>query len=56
MKSVFKGKKSHGQSLKDIEESLESNTGFDPEDPPLSIPSETGKRPWESNIETDHRR
>ena len=53
MRNVLRvvGPKKGGKTLKEIEESLESNAGFDPEDPPPSLSS----FPWDPNLQTDHR-
>ena len=54
---VVGARKSPRSSRKDMEEQLESNTGFDPEDPPGPPPKESSsKPPWESTLQTDHRR
>ncbi len=53
LKAMGKSPKAKPKSLKEIEEDFESNTGFDPEDPPPSldassmdtvIPIEVGQR------------
>lgn len=53
------GKKSpSARSRDDLEATFESNTGFDPEDPPASLSETTSAAgpPWESGLQTDHRR
>lgn len=48
------------KTLKEIEEAFESNTGFDPEDPPQSLESGSeqnqGGVPWDASLQSDHRR
>ena len=55
LKVVSGGRKDPRSSRKDMEAQFESNTGFDPEDPP-PLPKESSKPPWESTLQTDHRR
>ena len=50
----FKKKSAAPKDLRAIEEQLESNAGFDPEDPPPSL--DNPKPPWGDGIQTDHRR
>lgn len=50
-----KSKKDLAEAEKLMEEQYEGNTGFDPEDPPTPRYPE-GKPPWESGLQTDHRR
>ena len=51
----LKKKSAAPKDLRAIEEQLESNTGFDPEDPPPSLDNNP-KPPWGDGIQTDHRR